>query len=180
MNQWLNLGLYDLFITKRNYKSIINSLNKDEFTINEYIEIGQLCADKINNIKENSLKNKLIKLNEKEFNSIEVEKVISFIKIIDNICIDVKYYENTISFSIEFEYNNYSIEFRYKISNKNTNNCFFEKRIFLINNNTEVCYNLFGDNIYTNFIEHTNIDFDIQKFLNNIFKIFKTSKPLVW
>ncbi len=182
MNQWFNfdLGIYNLFTSKRNYKSIINSLNKDEYTLSEYNEISQICSYKINDIKENLLKKRFIKLNEASFNSNELENVILFIKSMDDISIDVKYYENTISFSIEFEYNNHTIEFRYKISDKDNTIVSFEKKIFLINNNTEVCYNLFGDNIYNDFIKYTMINFDIKKFLNNIFKIFKTNKPLVW
>jgi hypothetical protein len=182
MNQWFNfdLGIYNLFTSKRNYKSIINSLNKDEYTLSEYSEISQICSNKINDIKENLLKKKFIKLNESSFNSNELENVILFIKSMDDISIDVKYYENTIAFSIEFEYNNHTIEFRYKISDKDNTIVSFDKKIFLINNNTEVCYNLFGDNIYNDFIKYTMINFDIKKFLNNIFKIFKTNKPLVW
>jgi hypothetical protein len=182
MNQWFNfdLGIYDLFTSKRNYKSIINSLNKDEYTLSEYNEISQICSNKINDIKENLLKKRFIKLNESSFNSNELENVILFIKSMDDISIDVKYYENTIAFSIEFEYNNHTIEFRYKISDKDITVISFDKKIFLINNNTQVCYNLFGDNMYNDFIKYTMINFDIIKLLNNIFKIFKTNKPLVW
>ena len=182
MNQWFNLdlGLSNLFTSKRNYKSIINSLNKDEYTLNEYIEISQICSNKINYIKEQSFKNRFIKLNESSFNHDELEKIVSFIKSMEGLFLDVKYYENIISFSIEFEYKHHNIEFRYRISKKDAPIITFDKKIFLINNNTEVCYNLFGYTIYSDFIKYTMVDFDINIFLNNIFKIFKTSKPLVW
>lgn len=177
MNKLFDLS--NFFISKRNYNSIINSLNKDEFTLNEYIEISQICSNKINYIKEETFKKRFIKLNESSFNNNELEKVVSFITSMEEVVLDVKYYENIISFSIEFEYKHHSIEFRYRISNKDTP-IKFDKKIFLINNNTEVCYNLFGDTIYSDFIKYTMVDFDINIFLNNIFKIFKTSKPLVW
>ena len=162
------------------FNNLLEKLNNNILTKEEYINIIDICENKINSIEQIEYTNKFNKILENIPKSNELNE---FISNITNIEFDEIYNEINSRHFILFNYKNYKIELSHTITFENDN--FIQKKLINVEDtNDEYCYNFFTSSMNYKFLELIGLDnINVNEFSNVIsqmFEIFENEITISW
>ena len=152
---------------------IMETLNTHSFNENELNKIINICNKKIKETTDEHYKNEIYKIINN--NIIDSFKCFHFYE---------KTFDSIHSYNIRFKYEYFNVTLSYKVSycpefggiSKDTT-------INIVDTHQETCYNLFGVNMISRFINILNLDInedDINNILTLMFKAYQPEENIKW
>lgn len=156
---------------------IMDIINSNTFNENEYQKIINICNKKIQEKTNKHYIDQIYKL----INSQDYLKLInSFI----NLSFYEKKFDSVHSYNIKFKYEYFNITLSYKVSYCSEFGGISKDTIInIIDTHQETCYNLFGINMISRFINILNLDInedDIKKIIILMFKAYIPNENIVF
>lgn len=157
------------------FSIIMDTINNQIFNESEYQKIINICNKKIQEKTDEHYKNQIYKL----INSQDDLKLInSFI----NLSFYEKMFDSIHSYNIKFKYEYFNITLSYKVSYcSEFGGVSMDNTINIIDTHQETCYNLFGTNMISRFINILNLDINedtIKKILTLMFKAYQPNENI--
>ena len=136
------------------FQEIIIALNNNNFNESEYEMIKKICENKINEISNEYYKNEMLNL----LNNID-DNLKQFVNSFHTITFSDKMNDYYHSYNIKFTYNHFNIILTHKISFcSEFGGISKENFINIIDTHQETCYNLWGNNMISRFINLLNLE----------------------
>ena len=136
------------------FQEIIVALNDNKFNESEYEIIKNICNNKINEMTNEHYKNEMYNL----LNNID-DNLKTFVNSLHTITFSDKINDYYHSYNIKFTYAHFKIILTHKISFcSEFGGISKDNFINIIDTNQETCYNLWGNNMISRFINLLNIE----------------------
>ena len=154
------------------YNQILISLKKNKYSQEEYETIINICNKKNDELTNEYYSNKIYEINN------------DFIKSLTKFHFNKKITESLISINIKFNYDLFIVTLSHRKSFcSEFGGINIENRINIIDTYNEHCYNLYGDKIFSKFINLLNLDMDeneIKNTFTNIYLIYQPEELIKW
>ena len=152
---------------------IMDTLNTNLFNENELKKIIDICNKKIKETTDEHYKNEIYKIiNNNIINSF---KCLHFYE---------KTFDSIHSYNIRFRYEYFNVTLSYKVSYcPEFGGISKDNTINIVDTHQETCYNLFGVNMISRFINILNLDKnedDIKNILTLMFKAYQPEENIKW
>lgn len=148
--------------------NIIKELQNSNYSVEDYINIINLCNKKINKLEHLEINDKFIKNVKKIY--IENEDLLFFFNIINN-TLKINYNEYMNSIVISFDYEHYEIDLC--VYNEDDDTVFMNEKIHIMNKLTH-SYEVYYDNcdrILFNILKLKNVDIiELNEFIKKLFE----------
>ncbi len=155
-----------------NFSQVMETLNKQKFTESELETILTFCNKKLRETTDEHDKNEMYHL----INDLDVN-LKNFINSFKTITFYEKNIESLHSYNIMFKYEHFNITLSHKIAYcSEFGGISIDNTINIIDIHQETCYNLWGEDMFSRFINilnlETNIN-DVKKMINLMFKAYQ-------
>ena len=161
------------------FSKIIEFLNTLKFTENELETIVNICNKKLRESTDEYYKNKMYDLINNLNNNLK-----TFIHSLKNITFYEKFLDSLHSYNISFRYEHFNITLSYKVVFcSEFGGVSMENIINIFDIHQETCYNLWGSNIITRFINILNLDTtheEVKEMITLMFKAYQPDENIKW
>ncbi len=161
------------------FQDILTILCNTKFNQSEYEKIASICNKKINEMSNDYYKNEMYKL----LNNID-NNLKTFIHSINKVIFFEKLNDHFKSYNIIFNYNHFNITLSYKIAFcSEFGGISKENYINIIDTHQETCYNLWGSNMISRFINLLNLESnenEVKEMLTLMFQVYESSENIIF
>jgi hypothetical protein len=162
-----------------NFSKIIEFLNTLKFNENELETIVNICNKKLKESTDEYYKNEIYNLINNLNNNLKI-----FIHSFKNITFYEKFLDSMHSYNILFKYEHFNVTLSYRIAYcSEFGGVSMENNINIVDINQETCYNLWGNNMFSRFINILNLDAtheEIKEMLTLMFKAYQPDENIKW
>jgi hypothetical protein len=162
-----------------NFSVIIESLNTQKFTESELEKILNICNQKLKEKTDEYYKNEIYKIINDLSNDIKI-----FIHSFKNITFYDKFIDSIHSYNIVFKYEYFTVTLSYRVAYcSEFGGVSMENSINIVDTHQETCYNLWGDKMFSRFINILNLDIDeddVKHMITLMFKAYQPDEKIKW
>ena len=156
-----------------NFGGIMEALNTQKFIESELETIVKICNKKLKETTDEHYKNEMYNLINNLNNNLKL-----FIYSFKNITFYEKFLDSIHSYNILFKYNNFNVTLSYKVAYcSEFGGVSMETNINIVDVHQETCYNLWGNNMFSRFINILNLNATNEEVKEMITLMFKAYQP---
>jgi hypothetical protein len=162
-----------------NFCNIIEALNTHKLTESELETIVNLSNKKLKEMTDDHYKNEMYNLINNLNNNLK-----TFIHSFKKITFYEKFLDSIHSYNILFKYEHFNVTLSYKITYcSEFGGISMENSINIVDIYQETCYNLWGNNMFSRFINIINLDAtqdEIKEMMTLMFKAYQPDENIKW
>ena len=162
-----------------NFCNIIEALNTHKLTESELEKIVNLSNKKLKEMTDDHYKNEMYNLINNLNNNLK-----TFIHSFKKITFYKKFLDSIHSYNILFKYEHFNVTLSYKITYcSEFGGISMENSINIVDIYQETCYNLWGNNMFSRFINIINLDAtqdEIKEMITLMFKAYQPDENIKW
>ena len=162
-----------------NFSNIIEALNTHKLTENELGKIINICNKKLQESTDEHYKNKMYDLINNLNNNLK-----TFIYSFKNITFYEKFLDSIHSYNILFKCGDFNVTLSYKIAYcSEFGGISMDNTINIVDIHQETCYNLWGNNMFSRFINMLNLNAtneEVKEMLTLMFKAYQPDENIKW
>ena len=163
------------------FSEIMGFLNTLKFSESELETIVNVCNKKIKELTDEHYKNEMYNLINNLNNNLK-----TFICSLKNITFNEKFLDSVHSYNISFKYEHFNITLSYKVAFcSEFGGVSMDNNINIIDTHQETCYNLWGNNMLSRFINILNLNTnttheELREIFTLMFKAYQPDENIKW